>query len=213
MALPIPVLILTVSWMGLLLLPSGEAVLLNLPPSTKKCVSDEIQNNVLVLGIYNVTSEGHIHGIPAINADVIAPIGNTLYSVKNVTDGHFTFTTTQAGNYLVCFHLADYHRDVGARINLDWRIGIAARDWDSVARKEEKAKGVELTLRKHEAIVESIYETMFHLRSRELEMRIVSETTNARVAWFSVMSMAICIVVSSLQIWCVKRYFRRMKVI
>lgn len=48
---------------------------------------------------------------------------------------------------------------------------------------------------------------------REAEMRIVSETTNARVAWYSLMSLGICIMVSLAQIWHLKRYFQKKKLI
>lgn len=48
---------------------------------------------------------------------------------------------------------------------------------------------------------------------READMREVSESTNARVAWFSIMSLGICIIVSGLQLWHLKRYFRKKKLI
>jgi len=48
---------------------------------------------------------------------------------------------------------------------------------------------------------------------REAEMRVVSEKTNARVAWFSIMSLGICITVSGLQLWYLKRFFQKKKLI
>ena len=48
---------------------------------------------------------------------------------------------------------------------------------------------------------------------READMREVSEKTNGRVAWFSVMSLGVCIVVSVLQLWHLKRYFHKKKLI
>ena len=48
---------------------------------------------------------------------------------------------------------------------------------------------------------------------REAEMRDVSEKTNARVAWFSMMSVAVCIAVSALQLWHLKRFFEKKKLI
>lgn len=44
-------------------------------------------------------------------------------------------------------------------------------------------------------------------------MREVSERTNARVAWFSIMSLGVCIVVSMLQLWHLKGYFQKKKLI
>jgi hypothetical protein len=48
---------------------------------------------------------------------------------------------------------------------------------------------------------------------REAEMRSVSETTNTRIALFSVMSLGVCIAVSALQVWHLKHYFQKKKLI
>lgn len=70
---------------------------------------------------------------------VTSPFGNTLHHKENTTHGQFAFTTTEAGNYLACFWVEDGHNPGGKSLNvgLDWKTGIAAKDWDSVARKEK----------------------------------------------------------------------------
>ncbi|KAL0335204.1 UNVERIFIED_CONTAM: Transmembrane emp24 domain-containing protein p24delta3 [Sesamum radiatum] len=197
----------------LCVLQGSEAVWLSLPASGTKCVSEEIQNNVVVLADYVVISDDHIHPIPTISAKVTSPYGNTLHNQQNVTHGQFAFTTTEGGNYLACFWV-DGQRTGNAEIsvNIDWKTGIAAKDWESVARKE-KLEGVEFELRKLEGAVEAIHENLLYLKSREAEMRTVSEKTNARVAWFSIMSLGVCILVSIAQIWHLKRYFQKKKLI
>ncbi|XP_008779422.1 transmembrane emp24 domain-containing protein p24delta4-like [Phoenix dactylifera] len=195
-----------------LLPPGATAVWLNLPASGTKCVSEEIQPHVVVLADYAVISEDHTRGIPTLSVKVTSPYGNTLHHQENATVGQFAFTTTEAGNYLACFWMDGGDKGVGASVSLDWKIGIAAKDWDSVARKE-KIEGVELELRKLEAAVEAIHENLLYLKAREAEMRVVSERTNARVAWFSIMSLGVCIVVSALQLWHLKRFFQKKKLI
>nr|DAD39620.1 TPA_asm: hypothetical protein HUJ06_013943 [Nelumbo nucifera] len=133
MALRIPAMLLIVSWMGVLHL--GEALWLNVPPSKAKCLSEEIKGNVNVLGKYNVISNDPDHS-NTIDAKVISPRGNVVYNVKNVTHGQFSFTTTEPGNYLTCFWMDGYNRDVETTVNLDWRKGLAARDWGYVAKIE-----------------------------------------------------------------------------
>ncbi|XP_044488285.1 transmembrane emp24 domain-containing protein p24delta3-like [Mangifera indica] len=190
----------------------GHAVWLNLPSSGTKCVSEEIQNNVVVLADYLVISEDHTY-IPTIAVKVTSPYGNNLHHKENVTHGQFAFTTQEAGNYLACFWV-DSHNGAAreATVNIDWKTGIAAKDWESVARKE-KIEGVELELRKLEGAVESIHENLLYLKSKEAEMRVVSEKTNARVAWFSIMSLGVCIIVSALQVLYLKRFFQKKKLI
>ncbi|XP_011087766.1 transmembrane emp24 domain-containing protein p24delta3-like [Sesamum indicum] len=197
----------------LCVLQGCQAVWLSLPASGTKCVSEEIQNNVVVLADYVVISDDHAHPIPTISAKVTSPYGNTLHNQQNVTHGQFAFTTTEGGNYLACFWV-DGQKTGNAEIsvNIDWKTGIAAKDWESVARKE-KLEGVEFELRKLEGAVEAIHENLLYLKSREAEMRTVSEKTNARVAWFSIMSLGVCILVSIAQIWHLKRYFQKKKLI
>ncbi|KAJ8767693.1 hypothetical protein K2173_020633 [Erythroxylum novogranatense] len=189
-----------------------DGVWLNLPATGTKCVSEELHNNVVVLADYVVVSEDHSH-IPTISVKVTSPFGNNLHHKEAVSHGQFAFTTHEAGNYLACLWVDGNNQGGGdVSVNLDWKTGIAAKDWDSVAKKE-KIEGVELELRKLEGAVESIHENLLYLKTREAEMRTVSETTNSRVAWFSIMSLAICILVSGLNLWHLKGYFQKRKLI
>ncbi|TYI49563.1 hypothetical protein E1A91_D12G043700v1 [Gossypium mustelinum] len=192
--------------------PLCDAIWLNIPKTGTKCVSEEIHSNVVVLSDYVVVSveDGQT---ATIAVKVTSPYGNNLHHRENVTYGRFAFTTEEAGNYLACFWSDNRTRGSGeVVVNIDWKTGIAAKDWESVARKE-KLQGVELELRKLEGAVEAIHENLLYLKSREAEMRSTSETTNARVAWFSIMSLGICIVVSGLQVWYLKRFFQKKKLI
>lgn len=67
-----------------------------------------------------------------------SPYGNNLHQRENATHGQFAFTTHEAGNYLACFWI-DGHNPGGngVSVNLDWKTGIGAKDWESVARKEK----------------------------------------------------------------------------
>lgn len=187
----------------------SEGVWLNLPSTGTKCVSEEIQNNVVVVADYVVIDE-HGHAPPTVSAKVTSPYGNTLYHQENVTHGQFALTTSEIGNYVACFWVDGNHQS--ATLNLDWKIGIAAKDWDSVAKKEH-IEGVELELRKLEAAVEAIHENLLYLKNREAGMREVSEKTNTRVARLSIMSLGVGIVASLLQVWHLKHYFQKKKLI
>ncbi|KAL8027415.1 hypothetical protein ABFS82_14G090800 [Erythranthe guttata] len=193
----------------------SEAIWLNLPATGTKCISEEIHNNVVVLADYVVISDDHqAHSTSPITTKVTSPYGNTLYHKENVTHGQIAFTTNEGGSYRACFTADGYQSGGGGglSINVEWKTGIAARDWDSVARKE-KIEGVELELRKLEGAVEAIHENLLYLRSREAEMRTLSEVTNTRVASYSIMSLSVCILVSVAQILHLKRYFQKKKLI
>ncbi|CAI0409261.1 unnamed protein product [Linum tenue] len=114
---------------------------------------------------------------------------------------------------MACFWLDEHQEHVAnVSLGLEWKTGIAAKDWDSVAKKE-KIEGVELDLKRLEASVESIHQNLIYLKEREAEMREVSEQTNGRVAWFSIMALSVCIAVATFQVWYLTRYFQKKKLI
>ncbi|CAD6218994.1 unnamed protein product [Miscanthus lutarioriparius] len=187
------------------------AVWLEIAPSGTKCVSEEIQSNVVVIGDYSVLYDHH-HAHPTIAVKVTSPFGDVVHKKEKVSMEQFAFTTAEAGNYLACFSIDGEDRGLVVKLNLDWKIGIATRDWDSVAKKE-KIEGVELELLKLEVAVQSIHDNLLLLKSKEANMRDASEKTNSRVTWLSMLSLSVCIAVSVLQLWHLQQYFRKKKLI
>ncbi|XP_049410614.1 transmembrane emp24 domain-containing protein p24delta3-like [Solanum stenotomum] len=195
----------------------AEAIWLELLNSETKCVYEDIRNNVVVLGEYIVihADEEHTQAnfIPTISVRVTSPFGNSLHHEENATYGRFAFTTSEHGNYLACFRMNNHvPGNKNVAISLQWKIGIDARDWDSIARKE-KIEGVELELMKLKGLGKAVHENLLYLKKREEEMRGVSERTNGAVAWFSMMSLSICIMAAAVQIWYLKSYFRKKRLI
>ncbi|KAH0662319.1 hypothetical protein KY284_027250 [Solanum tuberosum] len=195
----------------------AEAIWLEMPSTGAKCVYEEIRNNVVVLveyAIVGVNEHNHYNFLhDLISLKVTSPFGNILHHEENVTNGEFGFTTTEPGNYMACFFMNSQAPDGKVvQIGLDWKIGIAAKDWDSIARKE-KIQDIELVLMKFQAWVQAIREKLIYMKNREEEMREVSERTNAAVAWFSGMSLSLCILAAATQIWYLKRFFRKKRLI
>ncbi|CAI0409262.1 unnamed protein product [Linum tenue] len=193
--------------------PAARGIWLSIPSSGTKCVSEEIHSNVVVLADYYVINEEKPEHVPKVSSRVTSPYGTDLHHQENATHGQFAFTTSEAGNYMACFWLDEHQEHVAnVSLGLEWKTGIAAKDWDSVAKKE-KIEGVELDLKRLEASVESIHQNLIYLKEREAEMREVSEQTNGRVAWFSIMALSVCIAVATFQVWYLTRYFQKKKLI
>ncbi|CAN1305221.1 Transmembrane emp24 domain-containing protein p24delta3 [Linum perenne] len=163
-----------------------DAIWLSIPATGTKCVSEELSNKVVVLADYVVVADDNNHH-PTISVKVTSPYGNHLYQKESSIQGQFAFTTEEAGNYLACFWMDGPHHG--------------------------RNNGVEQELKKLEGAVEAIHENLLYLKNRESEMRIVNEKTNNRVAWFSIMSLGVCISVSFLQLWHLKRFFQKRKLI
>ncbi|KAJ3705934.1 hypothetical protein LUZ61_009639 [Rhynchospora tenuis] len=187
------------------------AIWIELPPQGTKCLSEEIQANVVLFGNYTLFFTD-IRFPTTMSVKVTSPHGNIIHSKEKVSQGQFALTTKEAGSYLVCFLMDSKEKKMGGNVNLEWKIGIQARDWDSIARME-KLQGVELELRKLETSVAVIHENLVHLRNREMEVRNISEKTNARVAWLSLTSLLICISVSAVQVWHLENFFKKKKLL
>ncbi|XP_026662514.2 uncharacterized protein LOC103712550 [Phoenix dactylifera] len=128
-------------------------------------------------------------------------------SMEYWTKGLIWNIAVKAGRPLALDKITDLGRMLGfarVKVELDARAPI---------RSGTFIRGVELELRKLEAAVEAIHENLLYLKAREAEMREVSERTNARVAWFGIMSLDVCIVVPALQLWHLKRFFQKKKLI
>lgn len=69
-----------------------------------------------------------------------------------------------------CRCAADLKTAQVTKIQLDWKTGVAATDWDAIAKKEH-LDGMATELRKLEQTVREIHEEMLYLRKREEQMR------------------------------------------
>eukprot|EP00271_Cylindrocystis_brebissonii_P006335 TRINITY_DN19070_c0_g1_i1.p1 TRINITY_DN19070_c0_g1~~TRINITY_DN19070_c0_g1_i1.p1 ORF type:complete len:211 (-),score=56.45 TRINITY_DN19070_c0_g1_i1:466-1098(-) len=180
-----------------------------------KCLGEEIQAGVLVVGDYAVVgaAEQQEGALERITVKVTSPYGQQLHWQEGVEKGQFGFTTKEAGQYMACFWIP--HATPGVhklQVELDWKTGVAAKDWASIAKKD-KLDDMTLELRKLEEAVQSIRDEMMYFRTREAEMRDLNEVANTRVASLSVVSLLICISLAALQLGYLKSYFERKKLL
>ncbi|OIW02427.1 hypothetical protein TanjilG_05020 [Lupinus angustifolius] len=193
-------------------LPQTHAIWIHIPNSEPKCISEEIHSNVVVLGDYFIFNDHSKGEHASVSATVTSPYGNTLHHHENATHGQFAFTTAETGTYVACFRLGGNIPANGSNLILDWKIGISTKDWDSVAKKE-KIEGVELEIRKLEDAVEVIHAFLEYLKEKEDNMMEASEKTYAKVAHYTFVSLGVCIFVGALQVWHLKRFFQKKKLI
>ncbi|KAH7307290.1 hypothetical protein KP509_22G052800 [Ceratopteris richardii] len=190
-------------------LPSAVSMRFEMEGMDTKCFSEDLWEKSLILVKYHtVESESPTN----ISVRVSSPTGKPLHHQEQVSEGEFSFTAQEEGTYVACFWIPHGSKDRKASVELEWRTGVAAKDWSAIARRE-KIDGMELELRKLEDSVQSIHDEMLYLRRREEEMRAINETTNSRLAWFSLASLLICLSVAGLQIWHLKTFFEKKKLI
>ncbi|MCO5592772.1 hypothetical protein L7F22_046775 [Adiantum nelumboides] len=143
---------------------------------------------------------------------VTSPYGTVLHNAEMVQSGKFGFTTSEAGIDMVCFWLPASQTGLTLYVELDWKVGLAAKDWDAVARKD-RIEGIELELLKLQDAVDSIHGTLLYMKEREKEMRSVNEYTNTRVAWYGITSLFVSLAVTGWQLWYLRSFFERKKLL
>ncbi|PKA59444.1 Transmembrane emp24 domain-containing protein p24delta9 [Apostasia shenzhenica] len=195
--------------------PLSAALRFDLQSGQTKCISEDIKVNAMVVGKYSVVNPFENQPIPdshKITVRVSSPHGNSIHYADHVDSGDFAFTSSEAGDYLTCFWTLDHKPTATITVEFDWRTGVAAKDWTNVAKKGQ-IDVMELELKKLEDTVKSIHDEMFYLREREVEMQDMNKATNSKMAWLSFLSLIVCLSVAGLQLWHLKTYFERKKLL
>uniref|UniRef100_A0A804MTD3 GOLD domain-containing protein n=1 Tax=Zea mays TaxID=4577 RepID=A0A804MTD3_MAIZE len=127
---------------ALLSAPSpARALRFDLESGHTKCVSDEIKVNAMAVGKYHIVGpdpnspDAQLPESHRISLRVTSPYGNSMHYAENVQSGHFAFTAAEAGDYLACFWAPDHKPPVTIGFEFDWRSGVSAKDYPSVAKK------------------------------------------------------------------------------
>ncbi|KMT15055.1 hypothetical protein BVRB_3g061770 isoform B [Beta vulgaris subsp. vulgaris] len=179
------------------------------------------------VGKYNVISpiEGHhVPDIHRITARVTSPRGNH-YHYKDVVDsGSFAFTAAESGDFMTCFWASYHNPPTKITIEFEWRTGVDSRDWYNVARRGQidinnkplsflSVRLLDIEIRRLLETVKSIHEEMFYLREREEEMQLLNKSTKSKMAVFSFISIMLVMFVAGIQLWHLKAYFERKKLL
>ncbi|KAM3706791.1 hypothetical protein ACJW30_03G179800 [Castanea mollissima] len=198
-----------------LLSSTTESIRFELKSSHTKCIAEELKVNSMTVGKYSVVNPNEDIPLPdfhKVSVRVTSSNGNIYHHGDKVPSGKFAFMTVEAGDYMACFSAPDHQPSITSTIDFEWKTGVAAKDWSSVAKKGQ-VDLMELELKKMYDTVISIQEEMFYLREREEEMQVLNKTTNNRMAWLSFLSLIVCLSVAGLQVWHLKTFFEKKKLI
>ncbi|KAF9796369.1 hypothetical protein SFRURICE_001942 [Spodoptera frugiperda] len=198
------VFVLSVLWHG------TDAIMWSLAPNTQKCLKEELHANVLVAGEYDVTE------VAGQRVDYIIRDSkdHILSQRESISKGKFTFVTETYDTFEVCFisKVAPERRGVSQDVMLDIKIGIEAKNYEGIG-EAAKLKPMELELKRLEDLSEAIVQDFTLMRKREEEMRDTNESTNNRVLFFSLFSMACLLGLATWQVLYLRRYFKAKKLI
>ncbi|XP_071735087.1 transmembrane emp24 domain-containing protein p24delta9-like [Rutidosis leptorrhynchoides] len=186
----------------------------DLKTGATKCITEDIKLNAMTVGKYSIvnSAEGLLSEEDRVTVRVTSPLGNNYHYADRKDSGNFAFTAGEAGDYMACFWATKQSPDKTLSIDFDWKSGLAAKDWSKVAKKG-KVEMMELELKKLYDTVVTVHEEMFNLREREEMMQHLIRSTNSKMATFGFFSLVICLSVAALQLWHLKAFFERKKLI
>ena len=108
---------------------------------------------------------------------------------------------------LTCSSTDAHGGQLTRHVELDIDIGADAKDWSAI-QAGERLKPTEAELRRIEEVVGEIVKEMDYLREREQKLRDTNESTNDRVKWFALGTMATLIGLGAWQVVYLRAYFR-----
>ncbi|KAK9741100.1 hypothetical protein RND81_03G081500 [Saponaria officinalis] len=196
-------------------IPYCDSFRFNLQSGSTKCITEDIKHNSMTVGKYAVVSPADGRPLPAshrITARVTSPRGYNYHYGDVVETGTFAFTAPDTGDYMTCFWAPYHNPPLKFPIDFDWKTGVDAKDWYNVARKGQLDL-LDIELRKLYNTVRSIHDEMYYLREREEEMQQLNKSTKSNMAILSFFLIIIVSSVALMQLWHLKEYFERKKLL
>jgi hypothetical protein len=194
---------------------STESLRFELQSGQTKCITEDIKSNSMTVGKYTIVNPNDGYPLPdshRVTVRVTSFHGNNYHYGDRVQSGQFAFSAAEAGDYMTCFWAVDNKPEVTLTIDLEWKTGVAAKDWSNVAKKGQ-VDVMEIEIKKLQDTVSAIHDEMFFLREREEEMQELNRTTDSRMFWLSLLSLFVCLSVAGLQLWHLKSFFEKKKLI
>lgn len=126
--------------------------------------------------------------------------------------------------WIVCLDSAVASR---TKLKLEWRTGAGQIDWDVVAKKEHLDE-IDMIMKRFTTAMKDVSNELKELRVKEKEMRDITgiitlfyslqlrldlEATNTRVTLFSILCMVTCVTLAAGQVWYLRRFFAKKKII
>ncbi|KAH7281397.1 hypothetical protein KP509_36G045600 [Ceratopteris richardii] len=123
-----------------------------------KCLLEDLWEKSLILIQYHTLKSESPKNI---FVRVSSPIGKPLHHQEQVSEGEFSFTTQEKGTYVACFWIPHGHKDRKASVDLEWRTGVADKDWSAIARRE-KIDGMKLFAHSLHSVYLIMHEMLWH---------------------------------------------------
>ena len=185
--------------------------------ANRRCFSLYIGRDVMTTGLYTSTPSAGSR----LDFEVTDTEGNVFNTRQDAKETErFTFTSHAHNDYVFCFtnvlNSGAYPNPAYTKtISFSLKIGSEATitSSDGSLLSKSNLKPIEVELNVLEQVVSGIVEEMEYLKQREVKRRDTNESTNARVKWFSILSIALLVGSGAWQVLYLKQFFESKKLI
>lgn len=192
------------------LISYAECLMFHLPGNARKCLREELRQNELISGEYEVTE---IAG-QRVDYMVTDSKGHIFAQKEDISNGKFSFVSETFDMFEICFvsRVAQHARPVFHEVGLEIKTGIDAKSHEGLA-EAAKLKPMEIELKRLEDLSDTIVQEFVDMKTREEEIRNTNESTNSRVGWLSIFSIFILLALPTWQMLYLRKYFKSKKLI
>ncbi|KAJ3144697.1 vesicle coat component [Geranomyces variabilis] len=185
-------------------------------PGTRRCVAQFISDKQMVVGTVSA-ADGERMKVDIEVFDTSVHNNKHWHKLNIVNEQKFAFTAHDDAEVFYCFtNTLDTGVQPGANmkrtITLHIDTGAEAADL-SEEIKNKKLRPLEIELTRLEAILSEVTAEMDELKTREMAMRDVNESTNSRVKWFNTFTIIVLLGSGAYQIAYLRRFFQAKKLI
>lgn len=181
-------------------LGSAAALTFTIEPNKEECFFEEINKGEKVSTTFQVASGGFLD----IDVKLLDPRDQKVFVKERETEGRFPFTAEYDGLYSLCFS-NKMSTLTPKTVSFNFHVGIATTAHE-VAHKEHLTP-LELTIVQLSEGLYNVQDEQKYMRVRERVHRNTTESTNARVLWWSFVEAAILVGMSLYQVYYLRRFF------
>ncbi|XP_058772511.1 transmembrane emp24 domain-containing protein p24delta8-like [Vicia villosa] len=182
-----------------------------------RCFSEELIKNSMIVGNYSIVNHNKDQPLPpnhtiAVQVSTHGVTNAIIYRADDIQLGQFAFTAYETEQYLVCFMGTTEDYKVKLSIDFDIRTGVTTLGRPNIAKRSNIDRMVYEVQNLHETAL-SIQEEMSYLRHRNTEMLELNWITDNRMFLWIFVSYFVTFSVTGLQLWHLRTFFRKKKLI
>ncbi|KAI5999648.1 emp24/gp25L/p24 family/GOLD-domain-containing protein [Pisolithus albus] len=198
----------------LLLVTTVHGLHFYLDTNEKRCFIEELPSDTAVEGHYKALewNEQAREYVLQPELGILVEVeemetGHNVVKTRGPPEGQFTFTSHDAGDHSICLstNYTSWFSNTHVKLYLDVIVGAVRPD---IEHDRSHVSELASKVRDLNQKLEDIRREQQYQREREADFRNLSEATNARAVWYSLMQIVVLVLTCTWQLKHLKRFFQ-----